>query len=148
MLASQEQHDAGDGRTRGHSDTVGFLGAGVSQVILFLVLAIVLVAFLLVPEVFVALWGNLLNNPELGVLFLPVLVLILVWIYRRLRTVPRGYDCPRIAYVSPVPAAGNCTAVVVGNTSDCHFFADNERTEGDSREQPLLEFGVGLGWQR
>ena len=61
---------------------MGFLGAGVSQVILSFVLAIVLVAFLLAPEVFVALWGNLLNNPELGLLFLP-LVLILVWIYRR-----------------------------------------------------------------
>ena len=52
--------------------------------VLFLVLGIVLIAFLLVPEVFVALWGNLLSNPELvGVLFLPALVLILVWIYRR-----------------------------------------------------------------
>ncbi len=51
--------------------------------VLFLVFGIVVLALLLVPEVFVALGRGVTENPELGVLFLPVIVLITVWIYKR-----------------------------------------------------------------
>ena len=38
-----------------------------------------------------------------------------------------------LASLSPAPAAGNCTAVAVGSTSDCHFVVDNERTKGATK---------------
>ena len=51
--------------------------------VLFLVFGIVVLALLLMPEVFAALWQTAIENPGPGIGLLAVLVLVLVWTYKR-----------------------------------------------------------------
>ncbi len=51
--------------------------------LLFLVFGLMVLALLLMPEVFAGLWQSIVEGPELAIGLVAILALILVWIYKR-----------------------------------------------------------------